>query len=206
MKEFTPDLATGERWLRLRHEARAGNREAEVALLAEVRPFLKRCVQKQLHGQAFGAWDASDVVQACFLKILLPGPELHGRTGREFLAWLETLARHEFLDTVRAGRAQKRGGGYRITPLTGDSRDGDMLAADTSTPSQQLMRQEEQEQQEAALQRLPPDYQQVIRLRCSPDKLTWAEIAQQMNRTEDAAKKLFWRASQRWSKERKGQP
>jgi RNA polymerase sigma factor (sigma-70 family) len=206
MKEATPDLATAERWLRLRHEAQAGNPEAEVALLAEVRPFLKRCVQKQMQGQAFGAWDASDVVQACSLKILLPGPEMHGTTGREFLAWLETIARNEFLSTLRAGKTQKRGGGHKITPLPGGSSGGDLLAGDTSTPSQQLMRQEEQDQQEAALRRLPPDHQQVIRLRCSPEQLSWAQIAQQMNRTEDAVKKLFWRACKRWSKEKTDQP
>jgi RNA polymerase sigma factor (sigma-70 family) len=206
MKEFTPAPSTGDRWLELRHKARAGNREAEAQLLAELRPFLKKVVERQLQGQVFGSWDASDVVQACSLKILLPGPELNGTTGREFLAWLETVARNEFLDAVRAGAALKRGGGQRLTPLPGDSGCGDMLAAGTSTPSQQLIRQEDRERLEAALGRLSPDHQQVMRLRLALDDWSWAEIARQMNRTEDAVKQLFRRASKQLSRELRNQP
>jgi RNA polymerase sigma factor (sigma-70 family) len=126
--------------------------------------------------------------------LLLPGPELRGTTGREFLSWLHTLARNELLDTVRAGQTQKRGGGQFTAPLPEDSRGGELLAGDISTPSQELMRQEDHALLEEALGRLSDDHQQVIRLRCSPDQLTWDEIARQMNRTEDAVKQLFRRA------------
>jgi RNA polymerase sigma factor (sigma-70 family) len=206
MKEFTPDPDSGERWLNLWREAQAGNHQAEDQLLGEVRPFLKAAVQQHVRGQAQGAWDASDIVQALCMKLLLPGPELRGTTGREFLAWLQTIVRNEFLDTVRAGKAQKRGGGQLTGPLPEDSRGGEMLAGDASTPSQKLMRQEDYELLEEAMGRLSSDHQQVIRLRCSPEKLTWAEIASRMGRTEDAVKQLFRRAFDQLREEMRAKP
>jgi RNA polymerase sigma-70 factor (ECF subfamily) len=206
MKEFTPDPDSGERWLSLWREAQAGNHQAEGQLLGEVRPFLKAAVLRHVRGQPRGAWDASDIVQDLCMKMLLPGPDLRGTTGREFLAWLQTMARNELLDTVRADNTQKRGGGQLTGPLPEDSRGGEKLAGDTSSPSQKVMRQEDGELLEEALGRLSPDHQQVIRLRCSPDKLTWAEIASRMGRTEDAAKQLFRRAFDELREEMRAKP
>src|SRR5262249_51214456 len=105
----------------------------------------------------------------------------------------------------RAGKAQKRGGGQVTGQLPGDSTGEVAIAAETSTPSQQVMRREEEEELEAALARMPAEYQQVIRLRRSSDKLPWAEIARQMDRTEDAIKQLFRRAVKRLSGELRNQ-
>src|SRR5262249_24556287 len=136
---------------------------------------------------------------------LQPGQEFRGTTGRDFLSWLRTMACHEFLDTVRAGKAQKGGGGKLLARLPGDSTGEVAIAAETSTPSQRMVRQEEGEAVEAALGRLSAEHQRVIRLRRSPDKLTWAEIAREMERTEDAVKQLFRRAVKRLSEELGGQ-
>ena len=70
------------------------------------------------------------------------------------------------------------------------------VAADTSTPSKEMTRQEEYRLFLEALKQLSADHQKVIHLRLlSLDKLTWAEIALQMDRREDAVKQLFQRAS-----------
>jgi RNA polymerase sigma factor (sigma-70 family) len=206
MNEITPDPDSGERWLSLWREAQAGNHETEGQLLRDVRPFLKAAVLRHVRGRARGAWDASDIVQALCVKMLLPAQKLRGTTGREFLAWLQTMARNELLDTVRADNTQRRGGGQLTGPLPEDSRGGEKLAADTSTPSHQLMRQEDHELLEEALGRLSADHQQVIRLRSSPDKLTWAEIASRMDRTEDAVKQLFRRAFDQLREEMRTKP
>jgi RNA polymerase sigma factor (sigma-70 family) len=208
MKESAADPATADRWLQWYRAARAGSKEAEDRLLTELRPFFGVVVQTHARGQAFGAWDASDVVQECCvkLKLVLPDQDFRGTTGQEFVAWLRTMAYRQFLDTVRDGKALKRGGGQQTGRLPGDSNGDVAVAADTSTPSRQLMRREEEEALEAALGRLPAEYQRVIRLRRSADKLTWAAIARQMDSTEDAAKQLFRRAFKRLSEELRGPP
>jgi RNA polymerase sigma factor (sigma-70 family) len=206
MHEPTPDLTDADRWLQWYLAARAGDQEAEAKLLGEVRPFFRAEVQKHSRGQAFGASDGSDVAQECCLKLkfLQPGQEFRGTTGRDFLSWLRTMAYHEFLDNVRAGKAQKRGGGQLPARLPGDSTGEVAIAAETSTPSQRAVRQEEHEQLEAALAGLPDEHQRVISLRRSADKLTWADIAREMGRTEDAVKQLFRRAVNRLSEELRG--
>jgi RNA polymerase sigma-70 factor (subfamily 1) len=205
MKEPTPDTPPGDRWLAMWRGAQAGDQEAEARLLGEVRPFLKGLVQKQLQDQAFGAWDASDVVQECCVKMLLPGTELRDTTGGEFLAWLQTMARNEFLDALRSGKARKRGGDRLTVQLPGDSSGGETVAAPMSTPSQQLNREEEKERLEAGLSGLAPDDQQVIRLRFL-DHREWPEVAQLMGRAEAAVKRLYYRALERLKKGMGGKP
>ncbi len=203
MKSSTPDPATGDRWLEWYREVQNGNEETEERLLGELRPFFREVLQIRSRGQAFGAWDNSDVAQECCVKLFsLPAEqEFRGTTGQEFLAWLRKIAHRKSLDAVRKENTQKRGGGQSTIPLQGDSGGGEALAADTSTPSKQLVRLEDQHELEAAIERLPADYQQVIRLRVF-EKLTYAEIAKRLGRTEDGVKQLFHRALKRLSKER----
>jgi len=183
MKE-SPGPEIGDRWLQWYQAARVGDLHAEASLLAELRPFFRSEVQRHSGRQVFGAWDASDIAQDVALKLLLlqPGQAFSGTTGMEFLGWLRTIAYHEFLDSVRGGKAQKRGGGKPTRHLPGDSVGEVTIPGDTSTPSQQLIRSEEQKERQEALSRLPEKDQQVIRLRCF-DKLSWAEIAPIMDKS-----------------------
>jgi RNA polymerase sigma-70 factor (ECF subfamily) len=206
MKNSTPSPAIGDRWLQWYQAARTGDRDAETRLLLEVRPFLRAEVERFAQGQAFGAWDGSDVVQDFFVKLQLlqPGQDFRGTTSQQFLKWLRTMVYRKFLDILRAAQADKRGGGQPLGPLPGDSHGDVALAADTSTPSEQLIRREEQEEVAVVLERLSADYQQVIRLRIF-DGSSWAEIATAMDRSVDAVKKLYERAIDQSSVER-GQP
>jgi RNA polymerase sigma factor (sigma-70 family) len=207
MKESTPDPATGDRWLTWYREAKNGNQEVKTQLIGELRPFLLAVVKKQSSGQMFGAWDSSDVVQDCFVKLFsLPAEqEFRGTTGLEFIAWLRTIAQREWLDGVRLASAQKRGGGQVIGRLPGESNGEIAIAADTSTPSKAMMRQEEKRQFEAFLAQLSDKYQRVVRLRCSAEKLTWGQIAEQLGESEDTVKQWFHRATEQLSNLRREQ-
>ena len=203
MKDLGQDPATGDRWLQWYGAAQAGSQPAADQLLREVRPFFADVLRKQARRRPSGAWDNSDVAQDCCVKLfsLPPGQEFRGSTGQEFIAWLRTIARRKALDAVRMEQAQKRGGDRPHGPLPGDSAGEVAIAAETSTPSQRLVRQEEGEALAAALARLSAEHQRVIQLRRSPDKLTWADVAQEMGSTEDAVKQLFRRAVKRLSDE-----
>jgi RNA polymerase sigma factor (sigma-70 family) len=199
--ESGPDEATFDRWLAWLRAGQAGDHLAMDRLITEVRVFLAQVVAKELGRQHFGAWDASDVVQDCLQKVSRLGTELHATSDGQFRAWLRTMARNALLDRLRLGQTQKQGGDRVRGPLPEDANGVVQIASDTSTPSQQAMRGEEEELVEAALGRLSPEDQQVIRLRRPPERLSWSEIARQMNRSEVATKQLFHRALQRLGKE-----
>jgi RNA polymerase sigma-70 factor (ECF subfamily) len=200
MREPGPDAATGDRWVRW-YRAGPGERETQADVLGEIRAFLV-AVSRSKGASPGGAADASDVAQDCWIKLtsLEPGQEFRGTTGPEFLAWLRTIAERRVLDVERARKAQKRGGGL-VGRLPGDSAGDIAVAADASTPSQPLIRQEEHDALEAALRRLPANYEQVLRLRFSAENLTFAEIAGRVGSTEDAVKQLCRRAIERLTEE-----
>jgi RNA polymerase sigma-70 factor (ECF subfamily) len=206
MTAFKLDPAAAERWLHWRREARAGNEAAKEQFLAEVRPFFGEILLSLARGRSSGAWDHSDVAQDCCLKLfrLPPEQEFRGATGPELIAWLTRIARRQALDAIRKERTKKRGGSQEVEHPD-DAGDWDDVAAETSTPSQQAARNEEHADLNAALERLSDDHQRVIRLRIF-ENLSYAEIAQRLGRTEDAAKQLFHRALEKLSQEREKQP
>jgi RNA polymerase sigma factor (sigma-70 family) len=207
MSDLPADASTGERLLQLWREVRAGDPAANNRLLGAVRAFFQDVLRKHSPGRSFGSWDTSDVVQACCVRLnAIPADEFRGATGPEFESWLRSIVLNEFRDTVRDGQALKRGGGRPHLPIPVGPDGAEKLAGDASTPSQRAMRREEEDRAEAALGRLPPDDQEVIRLWRSPDRLTWARIAERMNRTEAGVKKLFERAFRRWRKEQENNP
>jgi RNA polymerase sigma-70 factor (ECF subfamily) len=72
------------------------------------------------------------------------------------------------------------------------------------SPRASLIGQEESAALRAALQRLPEDYRLVLRLR-NWDCLPLAEVGRRMNRSEEAARKLWSRAIVRLQHELEGE-
>jgi RNA polymerase sigma-70 factor, ECF subfamily len=195
MNGSQPDPETGDRWLKWCNEALVGNRLSEAQFLGEVRSFFRAIALKQSWRRDQEATETSDIAQDCCLKLPSLLHQFRGTTGVEFIAWLRTIVRNGSLDAVRKVNARMRGGGLHIGALPTDANEDVAIAADTSTPSKELTRQEEYQQFQEALEQLSGDHKEVIRLRLLlPDKLTWAEIARRMNRSEDAVKQLFQRA------------
>jgi RNA polymerase sigma-70 factor, ECF subfamily len=195
MSDDQPDPETGDRWLKWCNETLDGNQRSKDQLLGEVRPFFQAIALKQMWNQTSAKLETSDIAQDCCLKLAGLLHQFRGTTGMEFIAWLRTMARNASRDATRKGNAQMRGGGLFIGALPTDANGDIAITADISTPSKEITRQEEYRQFHEALKQLSPDHQKVIHLRLlSPVKLSWAEIAAQMARGEDAAKQLFQRA------------
>ena len=74
------------------------------------------------------------------------------------------------------------------------------LAANVLSPSGQAMEHEQDQALQAALGRLPDDYRRVITLRYQ-EQLPFEEIGQLMQRSPDAARKLWARAVERLQEE-----
>ena len=74
------------------------------------------------------------------------------------------------------------------------------LAANTLSPSGQAVEHEQDQALQAALERLPEDYRRVITLRYE-QQLPFEEIGRLLQRSPDAARKLWARAVERLHEE-----
>jgi RNA polymerase sigma-70 factor (ECF subfamily) len=179
--------------------ARAGSNEALGQALESCRRYLLLVADRELDPGLRAKGGASDLVQQTFLEAQRDFAHFHGDSEAELLAWLRVLLRHNLGKFARAYRdTQKRGIG-RETPLEGDSSavgPGAGLAADTPTPSGLAMQREQDDALERALARLPEDYRRVIALRYREER-SFEEIGQLLQRSADAARKLWARAVER---------
>lgn len=173
--------------------ALAGDAQARGALLESFRPYL--CViARSFHDNRLQArFDESDVVQDTLVAAHRGFDSFRGQTVAELVAWLrEIVVRaagrihrdHLAADKRAAGREQR-------------AEDVAMLIADSaSSPSEHAIRHEEAACMADALARLPDDMQQVL-LGRHMDGGSYAEIAQQMGRSEGAVRVLYTRALRR---------
>jgi len=200
---MTADLADGlprrDSWTELLRRTLTGDEAASNQLLSEIRAYLKEFLARKYGDKAIGHQDASDVVQNCLLTIFLCGGQFRGTTDGEVRSWVQAIATTEFIDALRDEHRQVRDVAREV-PLPQDSCGGIPLAADAQSPSQEALRNEEADRYQAALARLSPEDQQVLRLRIH-DGLDWPEVAARMGRSEAAVKKQYFRAANRWRKE-----
>lgn len=92
-----------------------------------------------------------------------------------------------------------------VTPDRSSQVEGPVLVADEPSPSAEMMAEEQVQTLHRALARLPEDYRSVIVLRYQ-DQKPFEEIGKLMNRTPDAARKLWARAMERLQQEWESPP
>ena len=190
-KDIAQDKVVGAGWAELLRRAADGDQQASERIFAEVGPYLQRVFEYEF-GSAKAQVDASGVVQDCLLKFWQKAGTFRGQTDAEARAWLRTIARNEFLTQIRRAGARAR-----KVPLPLDKDGAVAIAAGTSSPSRRMRRDEDQQYREEAFKRLSADEQEILRLRYCQD-LDWPAIADQMGRSEGAAKRVYYRAVQRW--------
>jgi RNA polymerase sigma-70 factor (ECF subfamily) len=202
MAESSKDAAD---WLTA---ARAGSREALGEALETCRRYLLLVAERQLGADLQAKGGASDLVQETFLEAQRDFAQFHGNSEAELLAWLRRLLLNNLGHFARRYRdTHSRAVAREVRPPPdGSSNDvGAGLVAAALSPSGQAMEQEQAQALQRALQRLPEDYRLVITLRYL-DELTFEEIGLRMNRSADAARKLWSRAMDQLRQEWKGPP
>lgn len=125
--------------------------------------------------------DAEDLTGKVFYKALNHIPHYNQR-GIPFIAWLYRISRNLVANWYRDSKRRQMVDLDKVT-LTGDSRDGPQRIAE---------RTDEQEILLAAIQKLPPERQQLLTLKFI-EKMSNAEIGQIMGRSEGAIKSLYHR-------------
>jgi RNA polymerase sigma-70 factor (ECF subfamily) len=160
--------------------------------VGEWRPYLKAVVGRIFQGRLAGKEDESDVVQDAVVRGIRRLAQCNGQSPEQTLAWLVAIVRNRALNKLRYWNEQERAV-EREQPIAGGSSNGVALAAGSSTPSERAIRREEAARLAAAVEQLPPNYREVIRLR-EFEGLSHAEVAQGMGRWYDVVRQLWVRA------------
>jgi RNA polymerase sigma-70 factor (ECF subfamily) len=118
----------------------------------------------------------------------------------EWRVWLKSMMRHDLQDARRRFVDAQRRDMRRERSLEAGERPTHDVSDPAPSPRASLIAAEESAALQEALARLPEDYRLVLRLR-NWDCLPFAEVGQRMDRTEEAARKLWSRAIVRLQEE-----
>jgi RNA polymerase sigma-70 factor (ECF subfamily) len=192
------------RWL---DEARNGSSQALGQLLEACRPYLLLITNQQLEAALQAKVGPSDIVQDTMMEATKGFERFHGRTEDELLAWLRRIllnnlanVRRQFLNTG------KRQAGREVSLGQGDSaaRPRDLPTADSGA-DKTLIAEEEHQALQLALKQLSETQRQVIQWR-NYELLSFEEIGQRLERSAEAARKLWARAVTELQKLLEGRP
>ncbi len=183
----------------LLEQAQRGDREALGQLLEAQRSALHRLAQRQLEGRIAVRVDASDVIQQTFLEAHRSFPQFAGQDVRQLAAWLEGILDHKVAGAIRDHALLQKRSVQRDRSL--DDSHGGMaslkqeLDAGLSTPSQKAIRGEEEQLLRQALNVLPDDQREAVRLR-HLEGWALADIARHLGRSPAATAGLIKRGMQ----------
>jgi RNA polymerase sigma-70 factor (ECF subfamily) len=183
--------------------ARAGSREALGKVLEAARQYLLSIARQEFDPDLRAKNSPSDLVQETFVEAQRDFGQFQGDTEAELLAWLRQLLLHRVGKLRRRYRDTQKRRLAREVALGGDDSSSGLaggLMAEMPSPSGQAMEHEQDEVLQAALERLPDDYRRVITLRYQ-EQLSFDEIGQLLERSPDAARKLWARAVERLHEE-----
>ena len=176
--------------------ARSGDRKHLGILLESNRQLLREVAETQIHDGLRGKLDPSDLVQEVFLAAQENIQSFAGSSRIEFVAWLRGILANVVATHVRRYLGTQK----RDLRLEQDLclTDADVtkfskIVSIASSPSQQVIRNEDLRRISDAIESLPEDYREVIVLR-QIRNLSFSEIAQRMGRSVNAVEKLAARA------------
>ncbi len=165
---------------------RNGDQQALGELLNGLRPYVRVIVRSVLHEQKEKLIDESDLIQESLIQASRCCHSFHGQTQVEWLGWLRTI-------TIRT--AQRALHVENRRPMTKPEL-ATLIADGSSTPCDELVRQENADRMAVALTHLPEDMQQILLWRVIDD-LDYQSIGQLMHRSPGAMRVLYLRALRR---------
>jgi RNA polymerase sigma-70 factor (ECF subfamily) len=188
----------------LLQRARAGDADRLGRLLDSYRNYLRLLARVQMHAALRARLDPSDLVQDALLEAHRDFPQFAGGSEQELLVWLRRILVRTLLDASRHHQAQLRDCNRQasLEALLEQSSNalGQTLAARSPGPGSQAANREEVVLLADALERLPPDYREVIVLR-NMQHLPFEEVAQRMGRKSGAVRMLWARALEKLTEE-----
>jgi RNA polymerase sigma-70 factor (ECF subfamily) len=183
--------------------ARAGSRDALGEILEACRGYLLVVAQGELDPHLRSKGGASDLVQETFFDAQRDFARFEGTSEEELLAWLRQVLLNKLANFTRQYRGTGKRDIAREVALPGSDTSDEVsggVAADTPSPSVRVADKEKAEALHRALERLSEDYRRIITLRHDEDR-SFEEIGRLMNRSPNAARKLWARAIERLQQE-----
>ncbi len=171
---------------------RAGDEEAGRLLVERHRERLLGRARRRMPALLRRRVAASDVVQESLFAASNRLEDFEDRGPGSFGRWISRFVDLRVKQEIRdhLGR-EKRAAGREVS--RGGRRSTHAFAKDGPTPSRIAGRREEEAQAVRALESLPDDYRRILRL-VHEDGLTTAQAADALQRTPEAARKLYSRA------------
>ena len=184
-------------------DLQTGPVEVSQELVETCRDYLLLVANRNLDDDLRQKVGASDLVQETFLHAHQKFAQFRGTSAEELLAWLRKILLNHLVDENRKYRKSGKRKISRERSLTREEK-SDRLSieppAHDKSPSAAAMANEESVALAEAMDRLPEDYRQVILLR-TWQRLPFEEVGTRMNRSTDAARKLWTRAIERLERE-----
>lgn len=188
--------ASAEVWQARIAAAQAGDRDALGEIFQRLRAYLRARAQDQLDGKLQVKVSPSDVVQETLLEAHRVFAKFRGHSRAELVVWVQGILNHRVQTAYRRYRGTGKRNLAREVRL--DEHDDsqpeiELAAASQSSPSGPVIEDEERVRLQQALRKLPPRYEQVVRLR-NELKLSFDEVGIALDCSADAAQKLWTRA------------
>jgi RNA polymerase sigma-70 factor (ECF subfamily) len=174
--------------------------EEPLWVLERYRDYLHLLARLQLAPRLRAKLDASDIVQQTLLAAHEHREQFRGRTEAELAGWLRTILANTLAASARHFAAEARDLGreqaVRASLDESSARLEAWLAADESTPSQCVMREEELVRLAGALARLPAEQREAIELHHLKG-CPITEVAAVMKRTKSSVMGLLFRGQKK---------
>lgn len=187
--------ALPDSFVTLLEQAQAGSGAALGSLIEECRRYLLTVANHELPENLRAKVAPSDLVQDSCLEAQTGFQQFRGKSRDELISWLRAIllfnisnARRHYCDTAKRQLSLE----VSIEDQSGRSDAPWQLAASDPSPSQAAMQHEDEARIERAMDQLPEHLRQAVLLR-QREQLSFAEIGQRLNRSGEAARKLWAR-------------
>jgi RNA polymerase sigma-70 factor (ECF subfamily) len=171
-----------------------GDHEAFSLLFEKYRSRLAVLVHYRLGADIRRDADVDDILQETMLRAYRDIGQFEYKTAGSFMSWLTRIAGHVIVDAARAQNRQKRAAEH--VPFRSTSNPGGPEPSDHNTPSRIFAAHEALSRFVETLGRLPEDYRRVILL-AKVEGLTTSEVAQRLEKSNEATSLLLHRAIKR---------
>jgi RNA polymerase sigma-70 factor (ECF subfamily) len=182
--------------------AKRGDETARGELLDRFRPYLNVIAQRMLDDRIQGRLDFSDVVQATFMEASRDFDSFRGESVESFLAWLRNILRNNVATAHQEHLVTQKRSARREVSMASPTGDpgsevqlANILPAETSTPSQRIMRDEAAVVLATCLEQIPDTQREAIRMRYL-EGMSLKEISRKMDKSEMAVAGLLKRGLQ----------
>ena len=178
--------------------AKKGDRAALERLCQVYGERVHWIVRFRMGGEIRLKLDSMDVVQDAFLLALEDLEDFTYRDEGDFLRWLSRIAENRIRDNIKKLHADKRDIRKEVllrnlVPTTQGSLLGAPGPVASTTPSLIISKREELSKLERAIDKLRPEYREVIILK-KIEELSYKEISNRLGKSTDAVGMLVSRA------------